>query len=96
MPPLLFGVSFGTLLGVSAAWVAVQDCPAPHAYPLGQQPPPRFAAQLLHPVAQLPEPEPTGAAPIPFPVGAMTVTLFVFTTVVEAVAGQSDNEQSRP
>lgn len=65
----------------------------PHAHSLGQQSPPKLAAQLVHPVAQLPV---TVALVAAGPTGTTTVMLPDATIVVELVAGQSVVSQSLP
>lgn len=64
----------------------------PHCHPLGQQFPPRLAAQLDHPEAQLPDGVERVAAD---PIGTTIVTPLL-TSVVELAAGQSVVEQSLP
>lgn len=92
-PAALFSPTAGAVAPAPVA-VAVQLCP--HTYPLGQQPPPSFAAQVSHPWAQLPVPRSGPADPISGPVGATITMPFVFATVVEAEAGQDVKSQSRP
>lgn len=60
---------------------------SPHAYPVGQQFPPRLAAQLYHALAQTP---PCAGAVVAneAPVGATTTTPLVPTTVTLAVGTQ--------
>ena len=62
----------------------------PHPYPVGQQPPPWFAGQLNHPVAQLP----LSAAKLA-PDGATIVTPLLVSTVFVGAAGHEVEWQSR-
>jgi hypothetical protein len=78
---------------VAAALLCVPDCPdavavhcSPHAYPSGQQFPPRFAAHEYHALGQLP----------PAVVGATTTTPLVFTTVSVGSSQLPVVWQSRP
>ncbi|KAI8934138.1 hypothetical protein NX059_008893 [Plenodomus lindquistii] len=68
---------------------------SPHSNPLGQQFPPRFAAQLYQALGQLP----LCAAPVVAtlaPVGATTTTPLVFTMVSVGSAQEPVVWQSRP
>jgi hypothetical protein len=78
---------------VAAALLCVPDCPdavavhcSPHAYPSGQQFPPRFAAHEYHALGQLP----------PAVVGATTTTPLVLTTVSVGSSQLPVVWQSRP
>ena len=71
--------------------VAVQL--VPHAYPLGQHPPPCPLAQLNHPKAHALAPN--AASPVPLGI-TDTVTPFEFIASVEDCAGQDVRPQSRP
>ena len=90
LPTPEFGLPFCTTavcVGDNEEQLAV-----PHSYPVGQQFPPKLAAQLLHPVAHTP----VGlfsAAPVPTATTRVTPSL---TSVVELVAGQSVVWQFRP
>lgn len=77
------------VVALSPAAVAEQICP--HAYPLGQHPPPALAAHEDQPCAQLPEEDFASV-----PVGAIITIPFVFTRVMEADGGQDVRLQSRP
>ncbi|MCJ1349852.1 hypothetical protein MMC31_008095 [Peltigera leucophlebia] len=77
------------VVALSPVVVAEQICP--HAYPLGQHPPPALAAHEVQPWAQLPEEDFASV-----PVWATITTPFVFTKVVEADGGQDVTLQSRP
>ncbi|KAJ8111172.1 hypothetical protein OPT61_g6175 [Boeremia exigua] len=89
----VLGATFASTLDTPDA-VAVH-C-SPHAYPLGQQLPPRSAGQLYHALGH----DPPSAAPAvatPAPDGATTVTPFVAMTVVEDGSTQDPVVwQSRP
>jgi hypothetical protein len=86
------------MLGASLAPTAVLvaeievQLAAPHSHPLRQQFPPKLAAQLDQPVAQLPVGEASVAAG---PKGTTIVSL-PLTIVVEVAGGQSVTEQSLP
>jgi len=69
----------------------------PQTYPLGQHPPPSPAAQVIQPLAQAPVARFPGAV-IPVPLGATIVKELVGfeTSVVDAIAGQDVDAQSRP
>lgn len=85
------GCSFTTVAVAVPELDAVQLLP--HAYPLGQHPPPAEAAQLNQPVAQEPLSEAAVAA---LPVGTAIVMLSLVIIAVDAVAGQDVVSQFRP
>jgi hypothetical protein len=90
--PAAPGCSFTTVaVAVPPELDAVQLLP--HAYPLGQHPPPAEAAQLTQPVAQVPLSEAVVAA---LPVGTAMVMPSELMTVVDDVAGQDVVSQFRP
>lgn len=69
----------------------------PHAKPVGQQFPPKLAAQELQPLAQLPPvPALSLAVVVAEPVRGTTMVSPALMSVVLAVAGQSVVAQSRP
>ena len=83
----LFFCSTAVLVGETEVQLAV-----PHCHPLGQQFPPRLAAQLDQPEAQFPE----GTAKVAAEPTGTTIVTPLLTIVVELTAGQSVVEQSLP
>ena len=74
--------------------VAVAVQLLPHAYPVGQHPPPSLAAQLDHPVAHAPVK--IAFAVRPLDAVAMMVTLFASIRVVISLVGHEVGAQSLP
>lgn len=70
---------------------ALVQLSSPQDHPLGQQLPPSVAAQLYHPVAQVPE-----AVVVAAPVKGTTIVTPELIRVVEEVEGQSVVAQSLP
>src|SRR6266513_5553743 len=81
----LFGAVLLTTFPCPPLAVAVQL--VPHAYPAGQQPPPKPIAQLTHPEAQAPVIA-TEFRETPLPVGATIVRPLLLTKVALPSIGQ--------
>ena len=87
--PLLVGCSFATVVATEPVAVHIL---APHAYPLGQQPPPAVSAQLNQPPGHLPVPPEELDDPV---IAGATIVLPSDVNVVEDVFGQEVVSQSR-